>query len=165
MYTNRTKSCVYKPSFWPQCITLCARWWPKRMWVWLKGIVGANLEFITTAKIGLPSALCSHYLPLLFVGSFHKPVQLTPQKVLGWVSKSAGGKALMKFRVGAKDGAGPHSQLQGQEKGWIEKKREQDLLVWGSMFLQTYSLSITNFIIRAIAVAPSDTCPSISYLL
>lgn len=71
----------------------------------------------------------------------------------------------MKFRVGANDGAGPHSQLQGQEKGWVEYKREQDLPVCGSMFSQNYSLSITDFIIKAIAVAPSDTYPSTSYLL
>jgi len=68
------------------------------------------------------------------------------------------------FRVGAKDGTGPQSQLQGQEEGWVEKKREQDLLVCGSTFLQKCSLSITDFIRRAVAVAPSDTCPSISYL-
>lgn len=63
----------------------------------------------------------------------------------------------MNFRIGAKDGAGPHSQLQGQGKGWVEKNREQDLPVCGSMFLQNYSLSITDFIVRAIAMAPSDT--------
>ena len=41
-------------------------------------------KFITTAKIGLPSATCSHYLPLLFMGSFHKSVpQITPQKESG----------------------------------------------------------------------------------
>lgn len=62
----------------------------------------------------------------------------------------------MKFRVGAKDGAWPRSQLQGK-KEWIEKKKEHDLPVCGSMFLQNCSLSITNIIMKAIAVAPSDT--------
>lgn len=71
----------------------------------------------------------------------------------------------MKFRIGVKDGAGPHSQLPGQEEGWGEKKKEQDLPVCSSVFLQNYSLSITSFVIREVTVAPSDTDPSVGFLL
>lgn len=43
------------------------------------------------AKPGLPSAACSHYVSLLFMDSFHKPVQLTLQNevwvVLCWIGK------------------------------------------------------------------------------
>lgn len=92
-------------------------------------------------KPGLPSAACSRSVSLFFMDSFHKPVQLTPQKevwvVLCWVGKLNHPMERHNEVQSSWEGWDRTPEpAAGQKKGWVEKKREQDLPVCGSMLLE-----------------------------
>lgn len=111
-----TKCSMYKPSCWPQCITLCNVGMAER------DNVRESNSLSLLQRQACPQPHAHINLSLLFMGSFHKPVQLAhPTKrvliVLFWVSKVSQWKNVMKLTVSVKNGAGPHSQLQKQEKG------------------------------------------------